>query len=114
MKKYSMGEILAYGVVAPATLVFIYLLAAPFFLVDAWMQATIYNWFFPPYLGLPVISIWLMVAVGLFLSLLRQPQPVLKDEYLKLTALKASGILFLHHVVCLLFAWGIHRWILKG
>jgi hypothetical protein len=113
-KKYSIVEIIVAAVSIPVFAVVAMLISLPVLFLLAWIRVTIYNWFAPAYLHLPVLSVWVMLAIGMFAATFSAPRPIIKDEYLKIGTTKQLVFGIFINLVILVVAWGIHRWILAG
>lgn len=112
--EYTAGEWLALMVIAPVLSSVVVIALIPLMLLTAWMRVKMWDWFAVPYLHLPHVSVWLMLAIGIFLSTFNTDAPALKDEYYA----SKAGARFIGQLLITSIgfglAWAIHAWILTG
>lgn len=86
------------------------LLVIPIDLGLAWMRTLIWNWFFVSYLHLPHMSVWLMFAIMLFISMFRKSSRELKDEYYTVPLWKSLVTAYIIEGITFLLLFGVHLW----
>lgn len=112
--KRSLFETVATVCGMPVVVALVYFITLPFGLGVAWIQATIWNWFLPPYLHLPRVSMWLMFVIGLLVWSFRGSKRAFKDEYFKESEIE--NLIGWMAILVLQFGLAafIHHFILKG
>lgn len=111
---YTAGEWILIMIITPLMTGLLVIAFLPFALLSAWMRVKIWEWFAVPYFHAPHISVWLMLIVGMFVSMFQTSQPQLKEEFYdsKLTARMIGALAA--QLGAFAVAWMIHVWILKG
>lgn len=106
-KKYTAGEVAAFGILGPIMLGGVVVLMFPFQVYCAWCDMLVWNWFAAPYLHLPAMSLWVSVGIGTWMRLQTMSTKIVKDEKTLLWR-GITGSLFVHSAA-LLVAYIIHN-----
>jgi len=93
----------------------VFVLFLPLYLFAAWMRVKMWDWFMVPYFHAPHVSVWLMFAIGLFVSLFQNSaHPELKKEFYKASEAARIWGPIVVQLITFGLAYLIHIWILKG
>lgn len=85
----------------------------PMMLFQAWMRNLVWEWFAVPYFHAPHVGVWMMLAFGVFIGLFVQ-RDELKPEHYKRSFWGRVAFAYYADAIGLLFAYGVHHWILRG
>ena len=113
-KQYTAAEWVAVMVAAPMASALVVIGLIPLMLLVAWMRVKMWEWFAVPYFHLPRVSVWLMLAVGLFMSTFQPSFPTLKEDHYAANAIVRFANSALIALTLFSLAWAIHNWVLTG
>ena len=91
---------------------FIIICTIPLALIGAWARMKMWDWFIVPYFHLPHVSLWLMYALGLFVSMWRASSDTESDDNKKKkNAFATIAMWNLIQLITVLLGYIVHRWL---